>query len=263
MEHRIEKARDEWINKFKNKWDVQIQKMVAEKNATTAELVRNHTVKIKALIKNRDQQIKDIRMKFSTDMAELKAKVDEKKATVENGYSHKLSQFLTANLNQSTVYDSICSYILYFRSVIFQENVIHGSKSLDCQHEELQIITFQDVTDLQCVEPYPQSCEKFTDGLVVGPFQSQQQTTKKEITQNTQFLKKNDTFQADNAKSQSFFDNAKSQSFFDNAKYKYTETGIAPSSDKLGMVYTQFTYPLIASAPPSYETILLSSNKAD
>ena len=80
MEHQNKKkARDEWINKFKNKWDVQIQKMVDEKNAATSELARNHTTKIKALKNDRDQQIKDIQLEFSTNISELKIKVDEKK----------------------------------------------------------------------------------------------------------------------------------------------------------------------------------------
>jgi len=247
MEHQIEKARDEWINKFKNKWDVQIQKIVAEKNAATSELARNHTAKIKSLKKDRDQQIKDIQLEFSTNISELKVKVDEKKANIEKKYSHKLSQFLTANLKQPNMYDSICSYILYFRSTIFQEQVVPGSTSSDFPPEELQMITFKDITDLQYVEPYPQSRE----GFVVGPFHSQQQATKKEITQNarTNHLEKKVPFQADTEKS---------QSLFDDIKNIYTEPGTAPPSDERHMIY-----PRIASAPPSYETVPLSSNRVD
>jgi len=256
MEHQIEKARDEWINKFKNKWDVQIQKIVSEKNAATSELARNHTAKIKSLKKDRDQQIKDIQLEFSTNISELKVKVDEKKANIEKKYSHKLSQFLTANLKQPTVYDSICSYILYFRSTIFQEQVVPGSTSSDFPPEELQIITFQDITDLHYVEPYPQSREGFTNGFVVGPFHSQQQATKKEITQNayTNHLEKKVPFQTGTEKS---------QSLFDDTKNIYTEPGTAPPSDERHIIYTQRTYPLIASAPPSYETVPLSSNRVD
>jgi hypothetical protein len=241
MEHQIEKVRDEWINKFKNKWDVQIQKIVAEKNTATSELAINHTAKIKSLKKDRDQQIKDIHLEFSTNISELKVKVDEKKANIEKKYSHKLSQFLTANLKQPNMYDSICSYILYFRSTIFQEQVVPGSTSSDLPPDDLQIITFQDITDLQYVEPYPQSREGFTDGFVVGPFQAQQQATQNARTNHLE----------------------KSQSLFDDTKNIYTEPGTAPPSDERHMIYAQHTYPRIASAPSSYETCPLSSNKVD
>lgn len=247
MELQIEKARDEWIRKFKNKWDVQIQKMVAEKNAAVAELSRDHTAKIKALKKSRDQQIKDIQLEFSDSIDKLKVDVDEKKASIEKKYTHKLSQFLTANLKQPTMYDSICSYILYFKSAIFQEQVMPSDISSDYPPEEPQIITFQDITDLQYVEPYPLAYERCTDGVVVGPFQVQQRETvrtKKEITHTETFTEKNvkplDT-------------KNRGQSFSGTAKKIYTEPGTAPLSDEQYMYDSP--HPFIASAPPSYETV--------
>lgn len=51
-------------------------------NEATSKLVRNHTNKIKALKKDRDQQIKDIQLEFSTNIAELKVRVDKKRQTL-------------------------------------------------------------------------------------------------------------------------------------------------------------------------------------
>lgn len=117
---------------------------------------------------------------------------------------------MTDNLKQPTIYDSICSYILYFKSAIFQDQVISGSTSSDFPSEEIQIITFQDITDLQYVEPYPQSCEGFTDGLMVWTVQAQQQTTT-QITQNARknHLEQKVPFQDGAEKSQSLFDDTK------------------------------------------------------
>ena len=128
--------------------------MAFEKNAEIAELSKNHTVKIDDLKKDRDQHVRDIQLEFSESISELKVKVDDEKAEMEKKYSHKLSAFLKSNLKQPTMYDSICSYILVFKSVIFQEQTIPDNHVLYYPPDEPEIIIFQDITDLQHVEPY-------------------------------------------------------------------------------------------------------------
>lgn len=64
--------------------DQQIQEQIecvnsengCRENEATSKLVRNHKNKINALKKDRDQQIKDIQLEFSTNIAELKVRVD-------------------------------------------------------------------------------------------------------------------------------------------------------------------------------------------
>lgn len=77
MEHKIAIARDEQIDKFKNKM------MTIEKDAAIDDLSKDHTNKIMVLKKDRDQKIKDIKLKFSEEIYRLKMKVNIKKTEIE------------------------------------------------------------------------------------------------------------------------------------------------------------------------------------
>jgi hypothetical protein len=123
MEHRIEKARDEWIHKFKNKWDSQVQHIVVEKHNSLTELTKTHEAQIRDLEKERDRQIIDIQFEFSTNIKNLKTKINTEKSTINKTYALRLTQFMTSNLKQPTIYDSICSYILQLKPAIYQEQI--------------------------------------------------------------------------------------------------------------------------------------------
>lgn len=153
MEHQIEKARDVWINKFKNKWDSQIQFIVIEKDAAIAELTKTYNKQIMTFEEERDQQIRDIQLEFLENIKDLKIKNDAKKSYLDTTYSHKLTQFMTDNLNKSNIYDSICSYILQLKSTILQTP--HTTmEAPETSHQEYtqekpQLITFQNITNIQ------------------------------------------------------------------------------------------------------------------
>lgn len=115
MEHRISKARDKWIDDFKNNWDDKINKIVSEKDCSIGEIDRIREERIISLKKYRDQQLEDIQIEFSNNVKELENEISNEKNIIEKEYSRKLSYFLTSNLNKPTIYDSICSFILYFK----------------------------------------------------------------------------------------------------------------------------------------------------
>lgn len=150
MELKIASARDEWIDKFKKKWDDHVNTLTKDKTHTLHQLSVDHTREIEQLKKERDRQIKKITLEFSEKVSDLTTEMAAKKIDIEKKHSEKLYVFLNSNLKQNTIYDSICSYILYFKKTLFVEEPLVPSK-----YEEPEIITYQDITDLQYVEPYP------------------------------------------------------------------------------------------------------------
>lgn len=57
--------------------------MTIEKDAAIDDLSKDHTNKIMVLKKDRDQKIKDIKLKFSEEIYRLKMKVNIKKTEIE------------------------------------------------------------------------------------------------------------------------------------------------------------------------------------
>lgn len=98
------------------------------------------------LKKRYDQNVEDLHLELLDGINKLTDNIESQKSAVEKKYKIILSRFLTSNLNKPTIYDSICSYILYFKSTLFEE---HNEQSL---HEEPQVITFKDITDIQYTE---------------------------------------------------------------------------------------------------------------
>lgn len=143
MEVKIAHVRDEWIDKFKTKWDIHIKKLTAEKKDSVDKLILTHTKNINMLKIERDDQIRKINLEFSEKVSNLKKDVKAKKLEIEKKHSDKLNTFLNTNLKQVTLYDSICSYILNTKNNIF--------KGID--DEEPEIIAYQQ--DIQYIEPYP------------------------------------------------------------------------------------------------------------
>ena len=154
MEREIEKARDEWISKFKIKWDRQIRLITIEKDKTIDRLLQDCTDKTIDMKKDRDQKIKDIRSEFVREVSKLKLEVDIKRTEIEKEFNNKLSQFLSSNLKQPTIYDNVCSYILNFKSTLFQDQGISDDSIVDYSQDEPYVITLQDMDDVQLVESY-------------------------------------------------------------------------------------------------------------
>lgn len=150
MELKIANARDEWIDKFKKKWDDHVNTLTKEKTHALHQISVDHTCEIEKLKKERDSQIKEITLEFSEKISNLNMETEAKKNDIEKKHSEKLDIFLNSNLKQNTVYDSICSYILYFKKTLLLE------EHIPCKYEEEpEIIRHDDITDLQYVEPYP------------------------------------------------------------------------------------------------------------
>jgi hypothetical protein len=183
MEHQIEKARDEWIDEFKTGWDIQIKKLYIERETVIENLSKKENDKIKLLEHYRDQQIEYIQSQCLKDIGELKTIIDKKKNDVENKYSYKLSMFLRNNLNQPTIYDSVCSYILSFKSTIFSKQYMYNDGIISKPEEFQKELTFQNTTSINYTEPdHPLTIEEFVD--VSNPSEYQHNDTIKKNMHN-------------------------------------------------------------------------------
>lgn len=142
MEHQISKARDKWIDDFKNNWDNKINEIVSEKNCSIEEIDRIREERIISLKKHRDQQLEDIQIEFSNNVSSLENEISNEKNIIEKKYSQTLSCFLTSNLNKSTIYDSICSFILYFKP--YKQHTLENNPI-----DDLYVLPYKDKIDIE------------------------------------------------------------------------------------------------------------------
>ena len=122
MVDKINTTRDEWILKFKYEWDHQLNKLMIERQSSLANITEQHSHKLVQIRLERDKKIKKITDEAESQMLDLQktmAKLNEK---VEAEHEDKLTAFLTKNLKQESIYDSLCSHILSLKHKIFSRD---------------------------------------------------------------------------------------------------------------------------------------------
>ena len=168
METQIERARDIWIDKFKNKWDFQIDAIRMDKNVIMNEVDEEYTTKLNKLKKHKVAKIKTIEEEYNKMVCSLQSDIKKKKETIIKLHEKRLSKFLNSNLNHPTIYDSMCAYILHFKDkfIDYRKPDIFITPNL---LEEPEIITRDDIASVHYgLCPNQQSDEKAKINIYVN-----------------------------------------------------------------------------------------------
>jgi len=163
MEIEVEKVRDQWIDKFKKKWDFHIQSLVLEKNSELKKLQEEYKKIVNDLNKQKVKQIEVINDSYKNKIDKVKNKTESKNKIIIEKHNKRITDFLSSNLKKTTIYDSIWSYLSYLKIILLDRTISYDEEiKID---DEPEIITFKNIplTEPNSLYPIVQSCSDICD----------------------------------------------------------------------------------------------------
>ena len=163
MELEIEKVRDKWIDKFKNKWDFHVQSLVIDKNSEINKIQNEHLKIINKLKEKKEKQIQEINAEYKKKLDIIQYEIELKKKAVIERHNKRITDFLKIKLKQPTFYDLLCSYMSYVKTILIKNPILYTSEiKID---DEPEIITFNDIhlSNPKTLYPIIKSCSNIND----------------------------------------------------------------------------------------------------
>jgi hypothetical protein len=122
MDNTVTDVRDQWISKFCTKWDEQIDIFRTTKTKQIDIVRTTNKYRIDSLSRKRDDDIVDIHNQFDEHVSEVNTELTTAIGHINTQFDLDVKSFVTGNLNETNIFDKICSYIHNAKSIFYLQS---------------------------------------------------------------------------------------------------------------------------------------------